>query len=50
MEVYCDACHEDVEHATRYKNKNHIVTCDKKNLPYIALKAFEGQGACHMDL
>jgi hypothetical protein len=28
MEVYCGACHEDDEHATRYKNKNHIVTCD----------------------
>jgi hypothetical protein len=28
MEVYCGAWHEDDEHATRYKNKNHIVTCD----------------------
>jgi len=28
MEVYCGACHEDVEHATRYKNKDHIVACD----------------------
>jgi hypothetical protein len=38
MEVYCDAIHEDVEHAIGYKivyglmdvykNMNHIVTCD----------------------
>jgi len=38
MEVYYGANHEDVKHSIRYKiiikyeykNKNHIVKCDKK--------------------
>jgi len=42
MEIYCGVGHEDVEHVIEYKivygsidgykNKNYIVTCDKKNI------------------
>jgi hypothetical protein len=41
IEVYCVAGHEDIKHAKGtigyrlmdgYKNKNHIITCDKKIL------------------
>jgi len=53
MEIYCGVGHEDVEHVIEYKivygsmdgykNKNYIVTCDKKNFkPYIVLGPFEG--------